>query len=197
MKNKNKTGTPRWIFITTGIIGIVSAVFIAVTKYYEIHKARAEAQKAQAEVRIDAPVSHILAEPPFDKYLRANPILLEVAGVKVIYLKDGSKVVLSVASTVIKDESADERIRAEKVCRIKAATGLLKEKQGVQIAHAETLRDGAISITTESASSERSVAEVLEMTTAKVEGVVKEMPPVGRWKSADGVRYSFLQPGSF
>ena len=73
--SEEKSNTPKWILVTTGVIGIVSAIFVAVTKYYEIHKARAEALKAQIEIRIDAPVRHIQAEPPFDKYLRANPIL--------------------------------------------------------------------------------------------------------------------------
>ncbi len=45
-----KSGTPKWLLIATGLVGLVAAMFMAAAKYYEIHKARAEAAKAQAEL---------------------------------------------------------------------------------------------------------------------------------------------------
>ena len=45
-----KTGTPRWILIATGMVGLIAALFVAAAKYYEIHKARAEAARAQVDL---------------------------------------------------------------------------------------------------------------------------------------------------
>jgi len=52
-----KAETPRWILIATGVAGLVAALFVAVAKYYEIHKARAEAARAQAELSNPAAAS--------------------------------------------------------------------------------------------------------------------------------------------
>jgi len=41
--------------------------------------------------------------------LKANPLLIEVTGAKVIFLKDGRRIVLGVASTAIKDGTAKDR----------------------------------------------------------------------------------------
>jgi hypothetical protein len=46
---EGKSSKPKWIIIGTATFGLVAAVFIAVAKYYEIHKARAEAARAEAE----------------------------------------------------------------------------------------------------------------------------------------------------
>ena len=238
MSAAKKSGLSKWIpYLVMGILTFVTAVLGVAVKYYEIQKARAEAEKAQAEARphqsdpkadstpeqpkppsstsptprppsaIETParvepwkpeprVTSIQADPPFDKYLLANPILLEVPGFKLIRLKGGGKVILSVASTEMKDDSASERVRAERVCRLKATVGSLKEKQGILIAHAETLDDGkvTVAISTENASSSDGLETLKQMTSAKVEGIVKEMPPVGRWRSPDG-KIFFLATG--
>lgn len=229
----NAVGKPKWIFLVTGIIGIVSALFIAIAKYHDIQKSQAEAEKAKLEAervrtsgqptapakdpvsKVEAPhslpkgevpqisdklkvqekVADFQAEPQFEKYFKANPLILEISGVKVIRLKDGCSVVISVASTELVDTSPSERLRAEKVCRIKCDIAVLKEKQGVYIAHSESLTSVATPVSTQSGASQRSLAEVLEVTTAKVEGLVKSMPPVGRWKSGDG-KVFFLATGA-
>lgn len=46
-----KSGTPKWILVATGLVGLTAGIFIAIAKYYEIHKARAEAEAAQAAAR--------------------------------------------------------------------------------------------------------------------------------------------------
>jgi formylglycine-generating enzyme required for sulfatase activity len=50
-----RSGAPKWLIITTGSVGLVTAVFIAATKFYEVRKARAEAAKAEREVEHRAP----------------------------------------------------------------------------------------------------------------------------------------------
>src|SRR5262249_29021771 len=88
----------------------------------------------------EAPFRSVEIDPRFEGYLRTNPLLMAVPGAKVIRLDNGNQVVLAVASTVLKDDSAEERLRAEKVCRIKALASVVAEKQGVQIAHSEQVK---------------------------------------------------------
>ena len=125
-------------------------------------------------------------EPDFEKYLTSNPLLMEVAGAKVVRRKDGSIVVIAVGSTVLNDGSAKERLRAEKVCRVKALTSLVAEKQGVQIAHVEELKDETVVVLENGTEKATSVMVLLKVTKAKVEGITRDMPVIGRWRSAEG-----------
>jgi hypothetical protein len=47
---EGEKGVPRWIIVATAVVGLLGATFIAVANYYEIFKARAEAERAQGEV---------------------------------------------------------------------------------------------------------------------------------------------------
>jgi hypothetical protein len=125
-------------------------------------------------------------EKPFDAYLLANPLLMEVTGAKVIRLENGQQVVLAVASTVLENDSAEERLRAEKVCRVKALANVVSQKGGVQVARVEQLKEKTVVTLENDKETGRSVSELLQITTARVEGIARDMPVVGRWKSADG-----------
>lgn len=125
-------------------------------------------------------------EKPFDAYLLADPLLMEVTGAKVIRLANGNQVVLAVASTALKDRSADERLRAEKVCRVKALASVVAEKRGVQVAHVEELKERTVLVLDDGKETGKSVSELLQITKTSVEGVAKDMPVVGRWKSSEG-----------
>jgi hypothetical protein len=134
----------------------------------------------------EAPFRAVEIDPRFEGYLRANPLLMQVPGAKVIHLENGNQVVLAVASTVLKDDSADERLRAEKVCKIKALASVVAEKEGVQLAHVEQVREKTVVVMADGKEKAKSVTEVLQLTTAKVQGIAKEIPVLGRWRSADG-----------
>jgi hypothetical protein len=45
MGSEGNSGVPRWIVIATAVVGLVSALLVAGTKYYEFHKARGEARE--------------------------------------------------------------------------------------------------------------------------------------------------------
>lgn len=130
--------------------------------------------------------SEVEIEKAFDVYLQANPLLMEVTGAKIIRLENGNQVVLAVASTVLKDKSAQDRLRAEKVCRIKALASVVAEKAGVQVAHVEQLKEKTVVILDNGKETGKSVSELLQITKTKVEGITKDMPVVGRWKSKEG-----------
>lgn len=125
-------------------------------------------------------------EEQFKPYLVSNPLLMEVSGAKVIRLPKGRSMVISVASTVIKDGSPQDRLRAEKVCRVKALANVVAEKQGVQVAHTEELKEQTTIVLDGEEEKGTSVSELLQITKTKTEGIVKDMPVVGRWKSKDG-----------
>jgi hypothetical protein len=135
---------------------------------------------------LEARFSEIDIELPFKEYLAANPLLMEVTGAKIIRLPNGNQVILAVASTSLKDGSAGERLRAEKVCRVKALASILVEKKGFQIAHVEKVSEKTV-ITIENGKEKGKTFEgVLQITRTKVEGIVKNLPVIGRWKSREG-----------
>ena len=131
--------------------------------------------------------SEVQIDPPFDRYLRANPLLMEIGGAKIIRLGQGRKLIVSVASTVLKDDSSSERLRAERVCRPKALASVIAERRGVQIAHSEESKDKTIVVIIDGQEKAKSVSELLEVTRSKVSGIARDMPVVGRWKSKNGM----------
>ncbi len=125
-------------------------------------------------------------EKPFDRYLLANPILMENVGAKIITLPKRRSLVVAVASTVLKDNSARERLRAEKVCKLKAFAALVQEQKGVQVFHTEESTDKTVIVNVDGKEHGTNVSELLELTKTKVEGIAKDMPVVGYWKSKEG-----------
>jgi hypothetical protein len=140
--------------------------------------------------------SEVEIDKQYMRYLLANPLLMEVTGAKIIRLDNGNVIVMAVASTVLKDKSPDERLRAERVCRIKALTSVVAEKQGVQVAHFEQVKEKTEIIIENGKEKGKSVSELLQITKTKVEGMAKDMPVIGRWKSKDGSVY-YLAIGVF
>lgn len=130
--------------------------------------------------------SDVVIEKQFKPYLLSNPLLMEVTGAKVIRQKNGQTVLLSVASTVLKDDSAKDRLRAEKVCRTKALAGIVAEKKGVQVCHVESLNEKTEVVIDEKGETGKSVSELIQVTQTKVEGIARDMAVIGRWRSKDG-----------
>jgi hypothetical protein len=128
-----------------------------------------------------APFRAVEIDPRFEGYLRAKPLLMEVPGAKVIHLDNGNQAVLAVASTVLRDDSADERLRAEKVCKLKALASLMAEKKGVQLAHVEQVKEKTVVVIEHGKEQAKNVKEVLQVTTAQLRGIAKDLAVVGRW----------------
>ena len=138
------------------------------------------------DAALEKKFSDIDIETAYRSYLTSNTLLMEVTGSKVIRLPKRKTVVIAVASTAIKDDSAKERLRAERVCRTKALASVVAERQGVQVAHTEELRDETTIVIDKNGETGKNVSELVQLTKTKVEGIVKDMPVVGRWKSKDG-----------
>jgi hypothetical protein len=146
----------------------------------------AESQPAPEKGPPSAEFSDVLLDKGFAGYLQANPALMTTTGAKLIRRDDGRTVVLAVGSTTLKDSSAAERLRAEKVCRLHAEASLAAEKQGVQVARLERLEEKTRVVLEDDKEKGCSVSGLLQITTTKVEGLVRGMPVVGRWKSKAG-----------
>jgi hypothetical protein len=130
--------------------------------------------------------SDVRIEKPFDRYLLANPLLMESAGAKIVKLPKKRSLVVAVASTVLKDDSTDERLRAERVCKEKAFAYLVQEQKGVEVFHTEESKDKTVVVTVDGKEHGTSVSESLEITKTKVEGFAKGLSIVGKWKSKEG-----------
>ena len=72
------------------------------------------------------------------------------------------------------------------MCRVKALASVVAAKSGVQVFRLETLKESTILVQEGEKETGRSISELLSITKAKVEGIAKDMPVVGRWRSKDG-----------
>jgi len=135
---------------------------------------------------VDDKFSDVTIEKAFAPYLRGNVLLMEAAGAKVIRLKAGRFAVIGVASVVPEGDSARERINAEKAGKVKALAAIVSEREGVQVAHTETVDDRTVIVIDDKGEKARSVSKVMSITKTKTQGIVKGMTLVGRWKSKDG-----------
>ena len=133
---------------------------------------------------IDDKFRDVTLEKAYAPYLR-NALLMEVAGAKVVRLKNGRRVVLGIGSVVLKDGAARTRIDAEKVCKVKALAAVVGEREGVQVAHEEKVADKTVIVLDDKGEKAKSVSEVMSITRTKTQGIVKGMSVVGKWMSKD------------
>lgn len=134
----------------------------------------------------DAKFRDVVLDKPYQPYLLGNPLLMEVAGAKIVRLENGHRVLLAVGSVVLKDDKPKTRLDAEKVCRIKALASIVAEKQGVQVAHVEKVEERTVIVIEDGKEKGKSVEEVMQITRTEVRGLAPGMSVVGRWKSRDG-----------
>lgn len=135
---------------------------------------------------IGHPYSDVQIDKAYEPYLLSEPLLMEASGAKIIRLENGDRLLVAVASTILRDSSAKERLRAETVCRTKALASVVAEKQGVQIAHTERVAETTRVVLDGQKETAKSISELFQTTTAKVEGLAPDLPVIGRWKSKKG-----------
>ena len=141
-------------------------------------------------------VSSFVAAEPFAACLKADPILLQVGGSRIIVLPcTNQAVIVSVASTAVKDNAAADRVRMQKVCRSKALAELLAQEKGLQVKYALWAEDKTVVVYEDGKEETASLEGTLETTSAQVEGFVQAMPVVATWYSAAGDMF-FLAIGT-
>ena len=141
-------------------------------------------------------VSSMVAEEPFAACLKADPILLQYGGSRIIVLpRTDQAVIVSVASTAVRDNSAADRVRMQKVCRSKALAELLSQEKGLQVKYALRAEDKTVMVFNNGKEETASLESTLETTSAQVEGFVQALPMVATWYSAARDMY-FLAIGT-
>ncbi len=144
----------------------------------------------------DMAVTSMTAAVPFDRYLKADRLLLQYGGTRMILLPESNWVmIVSVAFTAVKDNSGADRVRMEKVCHQKALAGLLTEKQGIKMKYALESWDATTSVFDDGQEQTASLETTLETTSAQAEGFIRDLPVVGSWFSDDGQLF-FLAIGA-
>jgi hypothetical protein len=123
----------------------------------------------------------VYIEKPFQDILLGNPLLI-----KLIKTPEGNYLLLGIASTVLKDHGAEERLRAEQVCKIKAIREVVATTHGVQIGSMQKLEDRVIVVIDKEGPKSKTVSDYLQITTARVEGIAQNMMVIGRWQSKEG-----------
>jgi len=123
---------------------------------------------------------------PFDVYLRKNPLLMDLTGAILIEIGPERWVVIGIAKTILKDESPEEFLRAEKVCALKAKAAIIAERDGAQISYFKRVKDTIEIVKDENGEKTKSLSERTKITEERVKGMIKGMPVVGRWRSENG-----------
>ncbi len=123
--------------------------------------------------------------PEFKPFLLSDPILLEVGGCKAFRTGDGKTVLIAVGIAEVKDQSAKDRIRRQKVAEQKAFGELAKHQEVEVTFFSERFKSTAISSKNgvETGSSHKISSSRI---TVKAEAYFDEMLTVGRWYSGDG-----------
>src|SRR5262249_151731 len=140
---------------------------------------------AVLETAADDKFVDVTMEKPYDAYLLSNPLLMEVAGPKVLRLSDGRRVVLAVASVALRADKPQTRLGAERICGARATASVAAEQQGVQIAHIERVEDRSVVVIENGKETGRNIVQVLQITKSQVRGIVRGLTIVGRWKSKE------------
>lgn len=135
-----------------------------------------DAQSRFVDINIDA-----LFEGP----LIANPVFMELTGVKVLRREDDSTMVLAVAVTDIRDDTGKDKLRRMKVCRSKALASLMQQNEEIQVWTYSKSTDQTVIVIEDGVEHGKNLSEILDITRTKAEGFVKDMPVVGTWKSRD------------
>lgn len=129
--------------------------------------------------------SRVEIEPSFREILTANPLLMEVTGTKIIKMSEGRTMIVAVASTVLKDNSAAQLLKAERICRTKALASVISETEGVLVAHEERLDDKIIVIFDGERERSEELSNYVRTTKLAAKGHAKGMIVVGKWYFKD------------
>jgi hypothetical protein len=130
----------------------------------------------------------VMIDPPFDAVLGKNQLLMEVGGAKIVVNPDGSRMVIGVGQVAYdKQAPPQQRLNKERVARQKALRELVAQTSPIQVVHRERLEEKT-RVETLAGGVQRgeAIEEYLSVTTSEFEAVVKDLPVVGRWYSADG-----------
>jgi hypothetical protein len=124
-------------------------------------------------------------EPGFEAVLRAEPLLVNEGGAKLIQRK-GVRYFLAVGVTSVGEGTAVERLRQLRVGRINALRAAAEFISPVEVNAETSLRETTSIRNTDGVKSFETRKVLDESTRTKLEAILRAPVPVGSWKSADG-----------
>lgn len=127
-------------------------------------------------------------EEPFDSVLAKSPLLMESGGARIILNPDGSRLIIGVGQVPYdRQGSAQQRLNKERVARLKALRELTAQTAPVQIVHRERIENKSrVEAVAGVEARAEAIEEYLSVTVSQFDAVVKDLPVVGKWYSAEG-----------
>lgn len=134
---------------------------------------------------IGKPFQNFKIDPLFQKLFLDNPFWFEQTGAKIVKLKNGNTILISIGSAVLKNNTPNAKSEAEKIANIRALANFASSIHGVQVSRIEKLNEKNQIIIENDKEVNKSISEHLEITETKVNGLVKNMQVIGTWYSND------------
>lgn len=136
-------------------------------------------------------------DPAYAPYLRAAPLVMELGGAAVADAGNGERVVLGVAKTVLGTGDAEDLVRAERVCLLKAKAAVVADREGTTVTYLKTVADKVVVVSDAAGERVASSSGRVTLTREQAAGVAKGLSVVGRWRSADGRAFYLAVGGRF
>lgn len=134
---------------------------------------------------IGKPFQNFKIDPLFQKLFLDNPFCFEITGVKIVKLKNGNTILISIGSAVLKNNTLNAKSEAEKIANIRALANFASSIHGMQVSRIGKLNEKNQIIIENDKEVNKSISEHLEITDTKGNGLVKNMQVIGTWYSND------------
>lgn len=125
---------------------------------------------------------HIKGEEPFLSLLQISPVLCRNGGVRGFLFGKNNKVLVSVASALLKGS----RAKTERIAQLKAIRFLLGHRKGLHLSSVEYLSDQEHLGLTGDEKKHVLLSQFLSVQEEKVSGIIKSLPIVATWKDPKG-----------
>lgn len=114
-------------------------------------------------------------EAPFHNLLLNHPEFMEEGGAQVFICDDDTKFLIGISKVVPEDSGEKAMQQARRIGEIHARTAILEHKEGVEISTYRRLE--------ECAGNKIALSSFFQVTEARVEGIVNNLPVIGSWNS--------------
>lgn len=141
-----------------------------------------------ADDPLPAKFTDVQLVPPYDQCFRANPVLLEMPGARILELYNGHTILMAVVSVALEGTTPKELLDGEKVCRLKALREIVSSTKGVRLGSVQRNEDRMTVILDPAGEQVQTVSKYYEVTEARLQTVVQDLPVIGRWRSADSTQ---------
>ena len=129
-------------------------------------------------------ITDLVLQPDHAPLLKANPLLMEIPGAKVIKTETGF-VLIGVGSAEIKGNSSKGRIAAEKIATSKARGALIGERDGILVFQKTTVNEKTTITQVDNKETGKSVSNITQINRENISGAITGSEVIGRWRSDD------------